>query len=390
MTVVLGKYGDGFCKAFFEELRKYREGLKYGEFIERNFSGGESVLRLIDEKHPGKNNFFTNPDKLREMVKKDGEVLVVYRGKSGVSWKPANIVTNLIGLGAYLKKPFYGLRVEKLFLFEPNEPFEKQDKSEYMTKKTGDVICGEPCSVDEIREIMKLYFNRIVTTCAHDARGEDGWIVKKCRQGKRSQPISKWEGLPADEQAGLETLADWTNFLYNIDTSDIVEAYIQNVVDRFPGTYVITPDGTPMLKKNRLVDGQRCRDGGHMEKERELAGEGQGELKYNSVFDLDLRHASVLIPDDLIMSGKTMGNTVDRVIEKGAEHVRCVGFHGQFHDIPELGKDSLAILQEKRTKSEYGLNKVRVHASNTVDNPAFHPPLDILSRGVEVCHRVLK
>ncbi len=390
MTVVLGKYGDGFCKAFFEELRKYREGLKYGEFIERNFVGGESVLRLIDRKHPDKENFFENPKELRETIQKDGEVLVVYRGKSGVNWKPANIVTNLVGLASYLKSPFYGLEVEKLFLFEPNEPFEKQDKSEYMTKKTGDVIFGEPCTVDEIRKIMKLYFNRIVTTCAHDARWEDGWIVKKCRQGKRSQPISNWEGLPADEQAGLETLADWTNFLYNIDTSDIVEAYIQNVVDRFPGTYVITPDGTPMLRKDRLVDGQRCRDGGHMEKERELAGEGQGELKYNSVFDLDLKHASVLIPDDLIMSGKTMGNTVDRVIEKGAEHVRCVGFHGQFHHIPELGRDSLAMLESKRTKSEYGLNKVRIHTSNTVDNPAFHPPLDILPRGVEVCHRVLK
>ncbi|NIO19318.1 MAG: hypothetical protein GTN76_00870 [Candidatus Aenigmarchaeota archaeon] len=127
-----------------------------------------------------------------------------------------------------------------------------------------------------------------------------------------------------------------------------------------------------------------------MEKERALASEGQGELEYHNVLDLDLRKASVLIPDDLIMSGRTMGNTVDKVIDKGAEHVRCVGWHGQFHYLPELGTDSLAMLQEKRTKSEYGLTKVRVHASNSVDNPAFHPPLDILPRGVEVCHRVLR
>jgi len=390
MTVVLGKYGDGFCKAFFEKLREYREGLKYGEFLERNFVGGESVPRLIDGKHPEKENYFLNPDELKKTLKKDREVIVVYRGESGVNWKPANIVVNLLALGAYLKKPFYGLEVEKLFLFEPNEPFEKQDKSEYITKKTRDVIHGEPCTVDELRELMKLYFNRVVTICSHDSRGKEGWVVKKCRKGERWKPITNWEELPGEEQKNLETLADWTDFLYNIDASDIIESYIQDVVDRFPGTYVITPDGTPVLKKERVVDGEKCKDGGYMDKERGLASEGQGELTYNTVFDLDLSGASILIPDDLIMSGRTMGNTVDRVIENGAEHVRCVCFHGQFHYLPELGTDSLAMLQGKRTKSKYGLNKVRVHASNSVDNPAFHPPLDILPRGVEVCHKILR
>jgi len=390
MTVVLGKYGDGFCKAFFEQLREYREGLKYGEFIERNFTGGESVLRLIDGKHPTKENFFKNPDGLKKMMRKDGEVIMVYRGKSGVNWKPANIVLNLLCSGAYLKKPFYGIGIEKLHLFEPNEPFEKQDKSEYKTKRGTYVITGEPCTIDETRELMKTYFDSIVTMCAHDSRGKEGWIVKKCRKGERWKPIANWEELPEKEKKKLETLADWTNFLYNIDASDIIEAYIQNVVERFPGTYVINPDGTPVISKERVVDDEKCKYGGEMEKERHLSGEGQGELEYHNVFDLDLSDASVVIPDDLIMSGKTMEKTIDKVIVNGARHVRCVGFHGEFHHLPDFGIDSLAMLQEKRTKSEYGLAKVRVHTTNSVDTPAFHPPLDILGRGVEVCHRVLK
>lgn len=390
MVVVLGKYGDGFCKAFYKQLRKYKEGVKYGEFLERNFIGGESVLRLIDGKHEERDNFFLNPDELKKLIKKDGEVIVVYRGKSGINWKPASMVINLLGLGAYLKKPRYGVGVERLFLFEPNEPFQKQDKSEFITKKTKEVIYGEPCTVDEIREMMKLYFDRIVTTCAHDYRGKEGWIVKKCRKGERWKPITHWEKLPPEEQKNLETLADWTNFLYNIDISDIMEAYIQDVVDRFPGTYVINPDGTPCIRKERIVDGDRCKDGGYMEKERALASEGQGELTYHNVLDLDLRGASVLIPDDLIMSGRTMANTVDKIIEKGAAHIRCVGWHGQFHYLPERGIDALAMLQEKRAKSEHGLNKVRVHASNSVDNPAFHPPLDIIPRGTEVCYKIFR
>jgi len=391
MTVVLGKYGDGFCKEFYEKLRKYREGLKYGEFLEKNFIGGESVPRLTDGKEEGKENCFKNPDKLRETIKKDGKVILVYRGNSGVNWSPSNLSWNAIFLGEYLRDPLYGIEVDELYFFEPNEPRQKQDKSEYEDKKNpGGIVKGEPCSVDIIRKLMKNYFDKIVTMCAHDSRGKDGWIIKKCRKGERYRILKNWEYLPLEEQVNLETLFNGEDFIYNVDGSDIIENYIDDVSERFPGTYVVNPDGTPCINKKRVVNGDKCKDGGHMEKVRHLAGEGQGEITYKDVFDLDLRGASVLIPDDRIMSGKTMDGTVEKVIENGAKHVRCVGFHGEFHPLPEKGTDALAMLQNRRTKSEYGLNKVRVHATNSVDNPAFHPPLDILPRGVEVCHKIFK
>lgn len=391
MTVVLGKYGDGFCRAFFEQLREYREDLKYGEFLERNFIGGESIPRLTDGKDEKKKNFFKNPDKLRENIKKDGKVILVYRGRSGVNWSPSNFSWNAIFLGEYLRDPLYGIDVDELHFFEPNEPRQKQDKSEYEDKKNpGEIARGEPCSVDIIRKLMKNYFDKIVTMCAHDSRGKDGWIVKKCRKGERYRLITDWEKLPPGEQEYLETLFNGEDFIYNVDASHIIEKYIDDVSKRFPGTYVVNPDGTPFINKKRVVNGYKCKDGGHMEKVRHLTGDGQGEITHKNVFELDLRGASVLIPDDRMMTGKTMDGTVVKVIGNGAKHIRCVGFHGELHYLPKLGIDSLAMLQGRRTKSEYGLNKVRVHATNSVDNAAFHPPLDILPLGVEVCNKVFK
>ena len=334
---------------------------------------------------PNREGSFLNPDENQKLLKGAENIIVVCRGQSGIRWKPVNIFLNGLLLGKYLRKPRYGTGADKVFYVQPDEPLVKQDKQAYISKSTGEVVFGEPASVDEIRELESAVFDKKITVCTHDARGYEGFVKKICLKDKPWTVSGNPSEFSSDDETSL--LENFDGFLYNIDASGVVTEYIKDVIERHPGTIVIEPDGSPFVPSKSIVKGRNACYGGALQKERRLDCEYTGSLSYNGGLGADLRDKSVLIVDDKIMTAGTMYNAAQMAIEGGARHLRLVGMHGEFHDRGNM--DALVFLQDLRTQYKHGDNKVRIHTSNTVDNPVFHKPLDVSEIVVQKTHELI-
>lgn len=396
-TLVLGRYGDNdFGKNFYKELRKYRENVSYGEFFVRHFSSGETgkgenVPKPIDgiTKVEGKKSVLQNPNKLKKEIQKADSVIVVYRGKAGAYWDSNKMFVNMLFLGGKLKLDREGMRAKRLYLFEPNEGFVKQDKSEYKDRETQKIHWGEPASIDIKRELLLNFYDRIATVCAHDSRGtKSDWIIKKFPKEKKWMTSGNW-GKYIDEygEDKVETFVNFDKKVFNIDVSEIFENYLLDLGhNRYPGTYVVYPDGTLFISRD-VIDGKNLKDGGTIDKWRDYGSEGQGDIRHMKNLDIDLKKKSVVLIDDKMMTCNTMGMADDAVIAAGADHIRNLAVHPEYHFFPKKGYDGLHNIQEKRTKTG---NKLRIHTANTVDSVTNDKRFDILGISVKECHDIFQ
>ncbi len=395
-TLVLGSYDDDYGKKYFHELQKYREKVSYAEYLIRHFSSGstgigESIPRLIDgveiiDKIENKKSFL-NPVNLVKEIRESDSVIVVYRGRNRDFWNAPKIHSDMSLLGYKLKDKSEGIEAEKVFGFFPDEPFVKSDKSEYRDKKTREIIWGEPAGIDAKRKILLMHFDKLATVCAHDSRKHDGWIVKKCPKGKRHLTTGRWQSLSKKYgKDGIETVADYKNRIYNIDVAEIFEDYIRELGERAPGTYLVKPDGSPLISDD-VIDGEKILNGGTIQKYRDLAAEGQGDIEHLNRLGIDFKGKSVCLVDDRIMTGETMNDAKNVILDSGAYIVRMIAVHGEFHRLKTYPPDALSRLTERITVTG---EPMRIHCTDTVWNERYDSRFSTLEKSVEVTHKIFR
>jgi len=348
-----GKNEDTFTKNFYEEIRKYAENVSYHPFEYRVFSDGESISRFCDEPKKfylaEKAIFPCSAKEIRNTIKRDPNIVLVFRGASGYKWNSANDIFSLWVDSKYLKEKMGAKHVTAIL---PDMGFGKQDKLFY-DHITGELLDGSPITVDEARELLHQWIDLLISFNVHDFRYKTGWIKKD--ETTIPGATKGVNGSILDERGRviLQNAVDWTNFAYSIDAMPLLIKYVVNLSSNL---LFIGPDRSVenIIRKysNRPLIADKIRD-------------RRESLDTKSTIELpdDMTCYDVALIDDRIDAGNTLNNIAKMVgtHARPPRSIICGAVNGRLVYNDKLKKSALDILR--------GESGTRVIVTNTVDTP---------------------
>ncbi|MBI4163551.1 MAG: ribose-phosphate pyrophosphokinase [Candidatus Aenigmarchaeota archaeon] len=351
--IFIGQIGDRYVESLAREFGNLGNSeINIYRFCVTDFPGGEYSVRLVDNpcKDPQEPaSSYKNPIQLARAIRKGEDVVLVVRGQYGNRWDSDRLLGVTHQAVEVLKSgdPEYlgGAVARRLCLVLPHEPFAKQDK---LFVDEGRQIRGATKTLKMNRkELKRAGVDLMITVFPHDYRRE-GWVRKRAYHGQEHEVFTDWTDMP---QEGLYYVEDWKNFLWSVDPTHLIPAFIRRSGIRID--VAVSPD----YKASAMCTTVR-KDLGIWETGTRKHRSRKDSTKVRTTRRLDptkIKGKSVGIFDDWILKGTTMIHTIEDVRKARAEDIHCFCIHG------ELVGDAYENLKRLG---------VKLYTSDTIDNPS--------------------
>ncbi len=293
------------------------------------------------------------PEKLTEELKKDDKVVLIVRGKHS-KWNSDALFLEMCQLVDTLKNGGPNMKeakAKRLCLVLPREGYGKQDHM--FRGEDGNVTYGESfTSVMQRRILKNLGTDLMITVYPHDFRPEDdreGWIKTAC---SKKDPSKVLLGNAEIRDKDVRIIQDWTDFAWSVNPVSIISDFfrkknikIDSVVAADKSAYGFSKFVAGELGVECiLIESHRSRD-------------DTTKITCETEPNLKLKGKSVLLPDDMILTGSKIFHAID-----------CL--RSEENDCPK--EIHIAVIHGEMTGNTYEKlleRDVKVYCSNSIANP---------------------